>query len=107
LAARISDTFTATPSHLRQFQLALEASGFRADDSLYYCRPFTLRRPLGVVHVGSAFPAITRTTIVNALGPAAPRIESVQYDVDIEGLEHEDGTPEFGSAISGTTISNS
>jgi hypothetical protein len=35
------------------------------------------------------------------LGPLATRVEALQYDVNVEGLEHEDGTVEFDAAITG------
>ena len=58
-----------------------------------------MRRPLAVATVDATFPAITRHVVQTALGTLAPRVESVQYDVNIEGLEHEDGTPGFDSIL--------
>jgi hypothetical protein len=52
-----------------------------------------------LVHVDNNFPAITRPVIQTALGTLAARVESIQYDVNLEGLEHEDGTGAFAAII--------
>lgn len=93
--ARLSEQFAAVPSRLNQFTAGLAAAGFRDADSPQYTRQFAMRRPLGLACVDDTFPAITRPTIQSALGPLAPRIESLQYEVDIEGLEYEEGTMDF------------
>ena len=89
------------PDRLAQFNAALEASGFRAADSDQYARRFAMRRAMGLVRIDDTFPAITRPTIQHALGTLATRIESLQYDVNVEGLETEDGTTDFEVAIPG------
>lgn len=94
----ISAQFTPTPSRSRQFMEALRTCGFRDIDSAHYSRRFALRRPLAIVPVDAAFPAITRRVVQRALGTAlATRIEELQYDVNLEGLEIEEGTPRFPS----------
>jgi hypothetical protein len=91
----------STESALKDaFDHALSESGFRNEDSPRYSRKFALRRPLATVPVDGAFPAITRGTIQDALGPKAPRVEHIEYEVNVEGLEHEDGSADFESAIS-------
>ena len=97
---QLSDRFASSPDRLAQFEAALEACGFRGADSRHYTRPFAMRRPVGLVPVDSTFPAITRPTIQTALGTLAVRVESLQYDVNVEGLEHEEGTVEFEEKIS-------
>jgi hypothetical protein len=97
--AQLSSQFAPISARLTQFATALEAYGFRTADSGHYTRQFAMRRPIGLVRVDNTFPAITRPTIQSALGPLAPRIESLQYDVSVEGLEHEDGTVEFEAAL--------
>lgn len=94
-AQRLSAIFKAVPSHLERFTTALEACGFRSADRNHYTRRFVMRRPLAVIQVDKKFPAITRPTIHTALGPLAVRVEAVQYDVNVEGLGHEEGTPKF------------
>jgi hypothetical protein len=97
--AQLSRECSQVPGRLSQFTAAVEACGFRDTDRGYYTRQFLLRRPMGLVLVDESFPAITRPTIESALGFLAPRIESLQYDVSVEGLEHEDGTVEFETVI--------
>jgi hypothetical protein len=77
----------------------LQASGFREEHRFHYTRLFVLRRPIGLIKVDDKFPSITRSTIQNALGALAPRVDSLQYDVDVEGLEIEETSTEFDSAI--------
>jgi hypothetical protein len=82
-----------------RFSAALSSCGFRILDKAHYQRKFALRRPWAIVPVDGNFPAITRSTIQNALGELAPRIESLRYDVSIEGMEVEDGKLDFDSAF--------
>lgn len=86
-------------ARLEQFNAALKGCEFRSEDSVHYSRLFAIRRPSAIIHVDAAFPAITRPGIQAVLGPPASRIEGVRYDVNVEGLEHEDGTPAFKSAL--------
>jgi hypothetical protein len=87
------------PLRLNQFNTALERCGFRRAECAHYGRRFAMRRPLGLVPLDSDFPAITRPKLQVALGPVASRVESLQYDVNVEGLEHDDGTTEFAAVI--------
>lgn len=96
---QISNQLAQEPLRLSQFSTALERCGFRAADRAHYGRRFSMRRPMGLVPVDGSFPKITRLTIQDALGPVASRVESLQYDVNVEGLEHEDGTAEFKAVI--------
>jgi hypothetical protein len=98
---QLSGEFAHTAPRKERFLAALSACGFRDEDRTHYERRFAMRRPLAIVPVDGSFPAITRFTIQNVLGELAPRIESLRYEVSIEGLELEDGTPEFDSAFSG------
>ena len=97
--AELARRFVSVPADLIRFSTAIGACGYREADSGHYSRAFTLRRPLAVAAVDVAFPAITRQVIQTALGGLAPRVESVQYDVNIEGLEGEDGTPGFDAVL--------
>jgi hypothetical protein len=99
--AQLSGQFAPVPVRLSQFTTALQACAFRDADRGHYTRQFAMRRPLGLVRVDNNFPALTRPTIQSALGPLALRIESLQYDVSVEGLEYEDGTVEFDAVIPG------
>jgi hypothetical protein len=96
---QLSDEFAPSAVRLNQFATALRACGFRDEDRANYTRAFSIRRPIAIAPVDENFPAITRSTIQQALGALAPRIESLDYDVSIEGLEREDGTEEFDAAI--------
>lgn len=96
---RLTEKFNSVPTLHGRFEAALEGCGFHDADRAHYSRRFAMRRPIGLVRIDSSFPAITRMTIQNVLGPLAPRIESLQYDVSVEGLENEDGTDEFNLAL--------
>jgi len=99
-AENLSALFEPVPPLRDQYRQALEANDYRFEDAHQYGRRFTLRRPAGVVPVDNKFPSLTKKTIRDALGDDAIRIESLQYEVNVEGLEKEDGTAEFEAAIS-------
>jgi hypothetical protein len=77
----------------------LAGSGYRDLDAQHYTRQYALRRPLAVVAIDEQFPAITRPAIQKVLGAEAQRIDHVQYDVNVEGLEHESGSLEFSKVM--------
>jgi Putative PD-(D/E)XK family member, (DUF4420) len=85
--------------HREKFLAGLEASGFRTSDRDHYSRRFELRRPMAIVPVDAKFPAITRRLIQASLGSLAARVESIQYEVNVEGIEHEEKTGVFNSAL--------
>ena len=98
--AELSDQFAPIPKSMTQFASALEACGFRTADVEQYKKQYVTRRPMAIVRIDDAFPAITRQSIQQAIGPLASRIESLEYEVNIEGLEYEDRSPTFEAAIS-------
>jgi hypothetical protein len=97
--AELCKQFAPMPARAIQFASALEAYGLRPVDREHYGRRFAMRRPMAIVPVDDSFPAITRAEIQHMLGPLAARIESVQYDVNVEGLEREEGTADFETAF--------
>lgn len=103
LQGKVQEILNALEPHARlslHFRQLLEANDYLMDDSDRYTRRFVLRRPLGLVHVNDSFPAITRPRIQSALGESAARVEALWYDVNVEGLETEDGTASFEAALS-------
>jgi hypothetical protein len=95
---RLSALLEKAHAQANRFQQSLRTCGFREEDSAHYSRLFAIRRPLAVVPVDAKFPAITRKVIQSTLGAAlGSRIGGLQYDVDVEGLEAEEGTPGFPS----------
>jgi hypothetical protein len=99
LVMKLSEQFDAVPVKLSEFTSALALAGYREEDSVRYSRKFLMRRPLALVPIDSAFPAITRSGIQSLLGLNATRIESLSFDVNVEGLEHEEGSPDFEAAF--------
>lgn len=95
----VAALFQSNPAYRDRFAENLEAAGFRDDDGRHYTRRFIIRRPIAVSLVDKLFPALTRSAIYKVLGDRSTRIESVQYDVNIEGLESEEGTPRFVSVL--------
>jgi hypothetical protein len=98
-ARALRDHFAAVPNRLTQFTSALESCGFREEEGAKYSRQFVLRNRLAMVCVDNGFPAITSATIRTALGPLAPRVGALNYDVNIAGLEHEEGTTSFDTVL--------
>jgi hypothetical protein len=99
MVEHLSARLQSAPARAQQFAQTLETCGFLEADRAHYSRRFVLRRPLAVVPVKAGFPAITRRVIHTALGQLASRIEGLQYDVDVEGLETEEGMPGFPSGF--------
>jgi hypothetical protein len=99
LAQFVESLVTSLASSPARFDDSLLRSGYKHADSEHYGKKFTLRRPIGLVAVDNKFPAITRPTIQSALGALSQRVGHVQYEVDIDGLESEEGTQKFSEAI--------
>lgn len=97
--SELSGKFVSTPARSIQFETALETYGFRATDSASYVRRFAMRRLMAIIPIDDLFPAITRPRLQSMLGSLATRVESVQYDVRLEGLERDDGTPDFDAVV--------
>ena len=72
---------------------------YRKEDDIHYLRRYVLRRPIALIPVDEQCPAITRPSVRIALGALANRIESVQYEVNVEGLEHEPGSAVYESTL--------
>ena len=102
LNGKVQEILEVLAPHARlslHFRQQLETNGYLLTDSDRYARRFVLRRPIGLVRLNEAFPAITRPMVRNALGDQATRVEALWYDVNVEGLEIEDGTPSFAAAL--------
>jgi hypothetical protein len=92
-------SLSGAPDGQLQFQTALKSVGYSDRDHSHYDRSFALRRPLAVVPINSGFPAVTASSLLSLLGQEAHRIDRFAYDVNIEGLESEEGTSLFASAF--------
>lgn len=99
--AEVVRTLSGVPTRQARFTAAVEARGFRESDNAHYSRRFTGRRPMGLVEVNESFPVISRRTIQLALGRLATRVESLRYDVNVDGLEQEEGSAAFESVLQG------
>ena len=82
-----------------EFETLLEACDYRSLDHDLYSRRFALRRPLAVAQIDDRFPTLTTASLIGSLGERAARIEAVQYDVNIEGLEFEEGAETFCAGL--------
>ena len=102
LASKVQDLqrlFATDKLRLGRFFDTLEKVGLRKADLPHYLRQYSFRRALAVVPVDKNFPALTRPVVQQSLGTLALRIESLQYAVNVEGLEKEEGTPQFSAVI--------
>lgn len=88
----IQNSLKGSAKDEEQFLTALESSGYSSQDHSQYNRLFALRRPIAVVPIDSQFPTITSSTLQALLGQEAHRIDRFVYDVNVEGLESEEGT---------------
>jgi hypothetical protein len=87
----------SSPDLSRELDVALNACGFNDGDRAHYLRRYVLRRPLAVVRVDGRFPAFTRASILAMFGSESARLEAVDYDVNVEGLEVEDHDRAFAT----------
>ena len=87
------------PDRQNQFQTALESLGYSSLEHSHYNRAFALRRPLAIIPVDSQFPAVTSSALLILLGKEAHRIDRFVYDINVEGLEGEEGTSLYASAF--------
>jgi hypothetical protein len=101
----IDDSLQSSSTHQHQFKSALESLGYLPADHSHYERRFTLRQPLAVVPVDNKFPSITSEFLSTMLGKEAYRIDSLIYDVNIEGLESHEATSLFQSVFPYGTVS--
>jgi hypothetical protein len=99
LVSELSTALAGAKEESERLASALEACGFRPADAAHYSRRYVLRRPMAIVRVDKSCPAITRHVVQTALGSLATRVGSLQYEVTVEGLEHEEGTPQFDGAV--------
>lgn len=98
-ATKLAAVFGVSSERTTKFEALLAFSDFSIADVAHYSRKFTQRRPLAIVPVDATFPSITRPTIQQALGPLATRVDSFRYEVNVEGLEHEQGSTVFEAAM--------
>lgn len=99
-AAEVAALVSRAAEHRDRFAAGLEACGFQIPDQIHYRRKFALRRPLAIAQVDKRFPAVTRPGIEKLLGARASRIESIQYEVNIEGIAVEEGHRTFPQVLS-------
>jgi hypothetical protein len=77
---------------LKAFHDSLESVGYVTADRSQYDRSFALRRPLALIPVDAKFPVITMSSLFTSIGEAAHRLDHIEYHVNVEGLESEEGT---------------
>ncbi|MBI1176281.1 PD-(D/E)XK motif protein [bacterium] len=102
LAGKVRDVerlLATDAARKKRFLEALENAGLKKADLPQYGRKYSLRRAVAIVPVDGKFPALTRPAIQKAIGPLSQRIESLQYAVNLEGLEKEEGTPQFAAVV--------
>lgn len=100
----INDFLAQSPHRQSQFKLGLESAGYVQTDHAHYVRRFGLRRPLAIVPVDSQFPSITSSVLSTLLGKEAYRVDRLFYDINIEGLESEEGTTFYQSVFPYPTV---
>lgn len=95
----IAERLANAPEKAKRFGAAIQRCELRLEDHVHYERRYSLRRAMAIVPVDKNFPALTRPVIQKALGDGATRVESLQYVVNVEGLETEEGSSEFVSVL--------
>jgi hypothetical protein len=101
----INSYLSSAPDRQSQFNKLLECVGYSELDHSHYERRFALRRPLAIIPVDAKFPSITLSSLSHLFGKEAYRIDSLVYDVNIEGLESDEATSLFQTVFPYATIS--
>lgn len=73
----------------------LENCGYMCDGTRQYNQKFFLRRPSACALVSKTVPAITRYSLKSMFEQNNVRIHDVQYELNVEGLVHEQSSSEF------------
>lgn len=97
IVASIRDSLGDDHAARAKFASGLKASGLEENQLGLYGRSYTLRRPIATIRVDDSFPAITHDLIAKSLGTMAQRIVGITYEVNVEGLESEEGTAGFSA----------
>jgi hypothetical protein len=86
--------------HRQNFEARLHASGFVERHRVHYGRRRRLRSAITLVPVEDGVPRLVPDALA-ALPPrfAPDRIGKVVYDIDVSGLGHIDGSPEFLAVV--------
>ncbi|PQZ77370.1 MULTISPECIES: PD-(D/E)XK motif protein [unclassified Brevundimonas] len=101
LPALVDDLRGLVPSgDLQAFEAKLEMSAYAERHRAHYARRRRLRSPVVLIPVVDGVPRLTPCALA-ALPPgfASERIAAVSYDIDVTGLGHADGSPEFLAVI--------
>lgn len=77
----------------------LTAAGWRSEHSRHYGQVFVHRSKPVLVKVDEECPRLTLPMIAQLGQMIAHRVGSISYRVDVTGLGHEDGSPEFIAAL--------
>jgi len=82
-----------------RLEQSLNDVGYDTSEEQFYDQKYLLRRPMAVCQVNAPLPALTPQSLSMAVGTAYGRIEELHYDVNLEGIEHEEPTKEFVKAF--------
>lgn len=97
LAEFVDDLRARVPAgELAAFEARLEASGYAERHRAHYARRRRLRSPIALIAVEDGVPRLTATALAALpAGYASERIGAITYEIDVTGLGHPDGSPEF------------
>ena len=107
LPALVDDLRGLVPSgDLQAFEAKLETSAYAERHRAHYARRRRLRSPVVLIPVVDGVPRLTPGALA-ALPPgfASERIGALSYDIDVTGLGHADGSPEFLAVIPAAEVS--
>jgi hypothetical protein len=86
------------------FQDRLDSMGYNHEHAQLYSARYVLRQPLAFIPIGEGFPRLTLELIQGGLGAEASRVQTVQYDLNVEGLGHEQGQEGFPAFLGGSDV---
>jgi hypothetical protein len=100
LIARIREMFGGDAQRREAFDALLNKGvGYREAQSSHYAEESVMRAPARLVPVDERFPRITPELLGRLPAEARVRIDEVRYRINVEGLGHQDGDPEFDAVV--------
>lgn len=90
------------PNHLQTFEKHISKIGYRDSDELFYSKKLKFRTLPVIMQVDQGFPRLTRGIVDQCLpNGASSRIAYVEYEINVDGLGHAEGSPEYKMALPG------
>lgn len=91
---------TTDGKNLGRFEKAMAKVGYRDSDAVFYTDRFQMRSLPRLIPVNGELPRITAEQLRQSLGEESlQRIDEVTYEINVDGLGHEEGSSQFSLVL--------